>query len=402
MKNLIMLNMSHRFDWDAGVANRNYHVLKTIQATGEFDTIVSVDFLPFTFKKRVKVWLKGKLYKKNADSVFYNGSVRVDADSNDPKLFWMTALTLDYLPAVMRHMELDPEETVLWSYTPFASKEIKKFEGISVFDAVDNWIDHPSYTEHTETLEKHYSRIRKHANLIFTVSEGLVDFFEKKETVYYIPNGVDATHFAPTKAKPDVAVPKELAQRDAKRPLIGYHGVIQNRVNFSILKFLAEEHPEWDIAIIGPVWDEVQKDVAELAKKSNVYTTGAVSYQDLPQYIQQFDVAIIPHKVDRFTQSMNPLKMYEYLAAGKPVVSTAVAGAEQFQDYITLAVSPDDFATGVAEMLNNDTPELIERRMTAASAHSWESRVSVMLKKLQKLAEQRKKEAEETAETEQQ
>lgn len=380
MKNLVMLNMSHKFDWDNGVANRNYHVLHTLAEGGEFERILAVDFLPFTLKKRAKVWLKGKLYSKNANTVFYNGAARVDTDPEKENLFWMIALSLDSLDSILSQLGMNKEETVLWSYNPFTSTTIEEWNGgISVFDAVDNWIEHPAYGKYTEELEQHYARIRRNADIIFTVSEGLIDFFDKRDDSFYIPNGVDAAHFAPDTKR---AVPDELARRDTNRPLIGYHGVLQSRINFSILKHITQSRPEWDILMVGPIWDDAKKDMQELLRNKNVYHVGATSYFDLPQYIAQFDVAIIPHKVDRFTQSMNPLKMYEYLAAGKAIVSTAVSGAEQFQDYISLAVSPSDFDEAISNALNNDTVEWQEKRVAAASAHSWVGRVEIMLKRL--------------------
>lgn len=392
MKNLVMLNMSHKFDWDAGIANRNFHVLNTIQRDGKFERILSVDFLPFTMKKRAKVWLKGKLYKKNQHTVFYNGSARVDVDANDQNLFWMTALSLDAIDSILQQLQMKKEETVLWSYNPFTSHIIESWNGaLSVFDAVDNWIEHPAYLEYTEELEDHYARIRKHADIIFTVSEGLIDFFDKRDNSFYIPNGVDAPHFAPDTQRD---IPKELSNRDTNRPVIGYHGVLQSRINFSILRHIVQTRPEWDVVMVGPIWDEVKKEMADLLKQENVYHVGATSYFNLPKYISQFSVAVIPHKVDRFTQSMNPLKMYEYLAAGKPVVSTAVSGAEQFQDYISLAVSPSDFELAIEEALRTDSANLQKKRIQAASAHSWRSRVEVMLKKLE-MVEKSKQNSEE-------
>lgn len=387
MKTLILFNMSHRFDWKAGIVNRNYHVLRTLQEKKVFDTIIAIDFLPFTAKKKLKVLLKSRPWMPNAKTVFWRWHTRVDQDTVDPHLYWFSALDTRSLEAVLQKLQIPAEDRVVWSYNPLAMQAIAVLQKSQfVFDAVDNWIEHSSYAAKRSELESGYEAVKKNADCIFTVSEGLVDFFDKQDNVFFIPNGVDTEHFSRPACNPSLlGLGQVTAERKrTRKAIIGYHGIIQPRVNLSIVDYLAEKHPEYDFVMVGLVWKEMQREARALSKHVNVRFVGPVSYAHLPEVLHCFDVAIIPHAIDRFTQSMNPLKMYEYLAVGKPIVSTPVAGSDQFQDLVQLAISPEDFSVQIQKALESDSPEMQSRRLHMAEQHRWEQRVDVMLSILEK------------------
>lgn len=377
--------MSYRKDWNRGVLNRNYHVLQGIVDSGYFDTILSVDFLPFSFKKKMKVLLSQRPFMKQSTTVFKTLGTRVDADPDKTQLFHMTATSLRHLRKALAAIDF-PEDVTVWSYTPFIAEHLDVLPPYSqfVFDAVDNWVEHPAYGTHVERLKKDYAILQDSADVIFTVSEVLVDFLGKKEHVFFVPNGVDAVHFGSGVCKQPYGRDVSREQNIEQQKIIGYHGVIQSRVNIAIIEHLAENFPEYYFVIVGPVWKEMREVTSRLDKKNNVEFLGAVSYHELPNIISCFDAAIIPHKVDTFTQSMNPLKLYEYLAAGKPIVATPIAGAEQFQDLIQIAVSADDFAKELRLALQNDSDELRKRRKQMAETYAWENRIHVMLDILDK------------------
>lgn len=376
---IVLFNMSHKYEWDRGVVNRNFHVYKALIELGIFDKVLSVDFLPFTKKKTVKVLIKSRPWMKTKSTVYKKGNTRVDSDADHENVFHMSSVNMSKLSDVLEQLHMPADDCVFWSYNPMYSQVLKDFpEAYHVFDAVDNWIEHPAYTQFTQPLEKHYSRIKKRANMIFTVSESLVDFFEKKSNVFFVPNGVDAPHFSQATCNLKQYLPQDL-QRKRFEAVIGYHGVLQSRVNFSIIDYLAQKQPKKLFVIVGPVWKDVEEQVEKLQKHSNVVFTGAVSYEKLPEVISCFDVAIIPHRVDTFTQSMNPLKLYEYMAAQKPIVSTAIAGTDQFQDLIQIAVSPEDFLEEIDKALRRDTKELQQRRKAIAESHHWKYRIFTMV-----------------------
>ncbi len=377
--------MSYRFDWERGIVNRNYHVLRTLEKQGVFDSIISVDFLPFSIKKKAKTIIRTSPWKRNSDTIYRSLSTRIDHKKGS-STYHVTTTDLLKLPHALEKAGITTDEVVLWSYTPFIAEQLDVFPNAQfIFDAVDNWVEHPSYHKYTARLEEAYKQIGKRADIIFTVSEGLVDFFNKREQVFYIPNGVDVNHFKEASCNTKFISDTYLSEQDAeKRKRIGYHGIIQSRVNISVFDYLSEQHPEYDFIIAGPVWKEMEKDMDKIKDRSNVYTIGEVPYKDLPSLLACFDATIIPHKVDTFTQTMNPLKIYEYLAAGLPIVSTAVAGADQFQDLISLAVSPKDFSQKINKVLRQDTEELHQRRTAMATEHSWDTRIALMLEIINK------------------
>lgn len=380
-KGLIMLNMSHRFDWQAGLVNRNYHVLQTILRRHAFDKVLSIDFIPFTWKKKIKVIMYGKIWQHCQRPVYRSPRTLVERDSVNSNLYHMTAFNLNDLKHILTNLQFPQDQLIIWSYNPLAAEVFTDFpQAVKVFDAVDNWIEHPSYAGLKERLAERYKTIQKSADVIFTVSEGLIDFFQRQENVYYIPNGVDAAHFSQATCE------RKLLRKNflPHKPVIGYHGIIQTRLNFSILDYLTTKHLDYQFVIAGPVWKEVRPEIKMLRKKTNVYVLPQLAYKKLPNLLACFNVAIVPHKVDTFTQTMNPLKIYEYLAAGLPIVSTAISGADQFQDLVQLAVSPEDFSIQIQKELAGNNADLKNRRMAMAHEHSWDVRVELMLHTINK------------------
>ncbi|PIW36945.1 MAG: hypothetical protein COW24_02715 [Candidatus Kerfeldbacteria bacterium CG15_BIG_FIL_POST_REV_8_21_14_020_45_12] len=373
---LLLLNMSYRFDWEAGMVNRNYHVLQALLEESKYGPVISVDFIPFTLKKKLKVFWKGLLHRQSGELVVRGLTYRVWRDAGRTDLYHVTALSTRALPKILARLGASTADLTIWSYNPMVAKVLDLFpRAFVVFDAVDNWVEHPSYQGYTMRLREAYKMIYGRANVIFTVSESLIDFFGKSDHVYYVPNAVSAKHFITATANRSL-LPAGISQ---DRPLVGYHGVIQSRVNFSIIEYISKELPDVQFVLVGPVWKESAGDIKRLTQLSNVFHRGMISYQDLPGLLQCFDLTIIPHKVDSLTQSMNPLKIYEYLACGKPIIATAIPGADQFQDLIKLAISPDDFAKKIRKALAHDSSELHERRQALAREHSWEKRIKVML-----------------------
>jgi len=115
---------------------------------------------------------------------------------------------------------------------------------------------------------------------------------------------------------------------------------------------LANNNPDIDFVLIGWKWGRT--DFSKIENYANVHFLGQKNYEELPQYINKFSVAIIPHKIDQFTKSMNPLKIYEYLAAGKQVVSTPVAGLELFENDIKVGNTKQEFNQHVLDLLKKN------------------------------------------------
>jgi len=398
---IIMFNMSNYTDWQKGIVNRNYYITQTLAADERIGKIIAVDFLPIGFgtARKLKYFVVNLVMGAKA----YDRDQKVSIGGGDTKFGDLTSrcyqltskiyafssvnnfnTVLDELVEVKKRLELN--NLLIWSYNPIIPNLAKIKNKLNakavIFDTVDDWSKHNISKNRKDILEKNYQQIQKEADVVFTVSRDLKErLFNNNSNVHWIPNGVDMDEFKPSAKIPDDT-------QNIKRPIIGYLGVIQERLDIDLVKYLAEKNPDKSFVFVGWVWGSwlwgnTKKVVKQkLGDLKNVYFLGRKKVSERSSYIQNFDVAIIPHKVNEFTKTMNPLKMYEYLACGKPVVSTPISGIEEFDDLIkTTSPSADgkeEFNKLINEALEEDNEELQKRRIEAVIPHSWENRVEKM------------------------
>jgi len=405
---IVMFNMSSYSEWEKGIVNRNYHIFKYLLNDARVKRIIAVDFLPFTLKRAIRNFLKNilcdpklRIYpnntKQDKKKVIYRDLTTKCTQISD-KLFIFSTIdslfssnrvikkirqVLDKIPQLPNYPSTKVSR-IVWSYFPmFVDYFDQLDEDLTVFDAVDNWLEHPSYLKYQERLKKNYQIIAQKSDLIFTVAESLVEFFKslgREKNTYWIPNGVDVEHFHLTQINTDPALVEEIPH-----PIIGYIGTIQSRVDINLLEYLAQKNPDKSLVLIGPIWPEFLKKIRRpaieirLKKYKNVYFLGRKSYQESPKYIRQFDVAIIPHKLDEFIKYTHSLKLLEYLACGKPVVTTPASGAEKFSHLIYIAQDYRDFNEKIQKALTENNPELVRLRLEAARENSWSLRFEKMM-----------------------
>lgn len=160
-------------------------------------------------------------------------------------------------------------------------------------------------------------------------------------------------------------------------PVVGYMGAISQWFDLEAIRILAEKHPDWRFVLLGPV----QIDIRSVQDLNNVWFLGKKEYRHLPLYAEKFDVATIPFKINRLTKAVNPVKIYEYFALGKPVVSSRLPELEQFENLCSLADNTEDFVLKVEKALANlqssDTRisnDTITMRKNVAKENTWERR----------------------------
>jgi glycosyltransferase involved in cell wall biosynthesis len=191
--------------------------------------------------------------------------------------------------------------------------------------------------------------------------------------VHFFGCGVDVAHFA-TARSADVEVPREIAA--LTNPVVGYYGVIDERIDYDLLRTLAASIPQAELVMVGPV---VKVDPAELPQGRNIHWLGQRQYAELPAHVKGFDVCLMPFALNDATEYINPTKTLEYMAAGKPIVSTAVSDVvHNFTPVVAVAYSHDEFAQAVREAIESPNEELIARGLEQARTNSWESIVSRM------------------------
>lgn len=386
---LVMISMSSVSEWQRGVVNRNRLILRNLKRRPEINKVFVVDFLPFTAKRALRNWvqnilfgIKGKIIKTRLFDrcVEYDGIYVYSTIES----FWSADAVIKKINKLIK--KLGFENILLWSYQPmFVNYFGRLNEFISVFDAVDNWYENVHYRPYKLRLKENYTYIAKNVDVIFTVAEDLVHFFKdlgRTRNLYWIPNGIEYEDFENPPATP--AYLKKFFYK-LRPPIIGYIGTIQNRLDFELIDYIAKMRPNWNIVLAGPTWPvyfkrfrPIPTQLKEIKKNINVYFTGRIPYQYMPYVIGQFDVGIIPHKIDSFVKSMNPMKMYDYLAAGKPIVSTPGAGVELFNDLISIAHNKNEFVLHIEQALKNDSSLLRAKRKARVKNHSYKNRVRQM------------------------
>jgi glycosyltransferase involved in cell wall biosynthesis len=160
------------------------------------------------------------------------------------------------------------------------------------------------------------------------------------------------------------------------RPIMGWFGVIDERVDYGLVGEIARTRPEWSFAMVGPV---VKIDPNLLPHSPNLFWLGQRDYTVLPNYCRAFDICIMPFAINQATQFINPTKTLEYLATGKPIISTPVSDViRQFDGLVEIVKSADDFVSAAERILAQPDPDRIARGIERAKASSWESTVKSM------------------------
>lgn len=184
---------------------------------------------------------------------------------------------------------------------------------------------------------------------------------------HHLPQGVNYAHFAEPRPEPDDL-------RAIPRPRIGFAGGMKERCDLELLVRIADANPAGSVVLVGPVF----VDLAPL-NRPNVHVLGARPYAELPAYVQAFDVAIIPYRLTKETEAVDPLKLLEYLAAGLPVVSTALPEAYKYRDAVAVAESTASFVRAVATALAGDREVAKRRAQDMARANTWDRRAEQLL-----------------------
>ena len=258
----------------------------------------------------------------------------------------------------------------LWLCTPVSAPLMGCLgEGLAVFDAIDDWRRHPEMGPYRRAATEGYEAIRQRADVILCVSDSLAQSLAGgRAEPRWVPNGVDLALFTPDG-------PRALDVLELPAPRVGYAGVVERRVDLELMTEVAAAMPHVSFVFVGP-YD--RRLVSPMKRLSNVHFLGARRFEELPSYLRAMDVCLMPHRVDAFTKSMNPLKLYEYLACGRPVVSTPVAGTEAFNGLVDVASTPQEFEDSISRCLDS-WPEEVAARRRAVEEHSWERRVDEMV-----------------------
>lgn len=185
-----------------------------------------------------------------------------------------------------------------------------------------------------------------------------------------VPNGVDYDAFSSRRDEPTDL-------RLLQRPRVGYVGVIKRQLDLALLVRLAKARPEWSIAMIGPIGTMTGKEhtLAELRSLPNVRFLGAKAAGDLPAYVQHLDVCLMCYEVNGYTKYIYPLKLHEYLAGGRPVVTAAIDAVLEHADVVTVARNDEEWLAGIQRALeaSSSGEHAVQARQTRARQYDWDA-----------------------------
>ncbi|HEX2670448.1 MAG TPA: glycosyltransferase [Polyangiaceae bacterium] len=259
------------------------------------------------------------------------------------------------------------EQFVLWYYTPMA---LPIAEGLAPLAIVYDCMDQLSAFKGAPPclLDRERQLLRK-ADLVFTGGHAL--YAEKRhshQNIHAFPSSVDVPHFA--QARAPQTDPED--QRSISGPRLGFFGVIDERMDLELLSGVASARPDWQLVILGPV---VKIDEADLPRSPNIHYLGSKSYAELPRYIAGWDVALLLFARNAATEFISPTKTPEYLAAGKPVVSTSITDVvSPYQELglVSIADTVEDFVAACEGALLEATHGPSERADRFLSRLSWD------------------------------
>ncbi|RZJ07355.1 MAG: glycosyltransferase family 1 protein [Rubrivivax sp.] len=273
---------------------------------------------------------------------------------------------------------------VAWLYTPMALPLVQGVApACTVFDCMDEL---SAFKGAPRQLRQRESALMKSAAVVFTGGPSLYEARRSQHpNVVCLPSAVDGTHYDPARRQLDsnAALEVDKLQGHLRGPRLGFFGVIDERFDPHLVAAAADAHPEWSLVMVGPV---VKIDPATLPRRENVHWLGMQSYERLPHLLAGWDVALMPFALNESTRFISPTKTLEYMAGGKPVVSTPVQDViSLYGEGVEIADGPEAFVRACEKLLA-ESPAERERRAHIMSAYverySWDHSADIVHEKL--------------------
>jgi glycosyltransferase involved in cell wall biosynthesis len=265
-------------------------------------------------------------------------------------------------PQLLREFFRTPSRKIAWLYTPLGLPLATPLEpSLVVYDVMD---DLSKFAHASPLLVAMQQRCLQVADHVFTGGRSLQRMVaQERPDARCFPSGVELEHFSPA---------IELRRRrSSTRPIAGYVGVIDERVDLDLVAGVADALPDWDVCMVGPV---VKIDPAHLPQAPNLVYTGARQYSELPHVLAGFDVAMMPFALNDATRSISPTKSLEYLAAGLPVVSTRIPDVvADLEHVVSLADDSRSFADACRAALGTRDSERERACRSLLRWHQWDT-----------------------------
>jgi len=324
-------------------------------------------------KNRIKNWFKGvKGIRKEMENLYIFSPIVLPFPYSRLARWINRHFIFSVLEKWMKVMDFG--NPIVWTFlpTPLSIEIIDNIvEKLVVYYCIDNFEASSHYAKKVRKSEK---KLLGKTDLVFVTSEELYKkcvSYNKK--VYKFPFGVNMKRFEKDRVW---AIPDDM--KNIPRPIIGFSGGFRQWIDIDLLEFLVRSEPEYSFVFVGPA----QIGVERFSLFKNVYFLGQKRHEELPYYIKNFDVAIIPYIVNEFTRCIFPAKLYEYLAMGKPIVATDLPEIELMKniedEIIYTAYNREDFRKKIKLALDNNDNKKIEIRIEIAKKNNWEDKIEEM------------------------
>ena len=256
---------------------------------------------------------------------------------------------------------------VLWYYTPMALLFTAHLTPRAViYDCMDELAAFKGAPTAIKAME---ADLFRRASLVFTGGQSLYEAKrDRHHNIHAMPSSVDVAHFAQARTVTD----EPADQQSTGRPRLGFFGVIDERLDIALLRDVAESRPQWQFIMVGPV---VKIDPGTLPRLANIHYLGNKQYSELPGYIAGWNVALLPFARNESTRFISPTKTPEYMAAGKPVVSTSIRDVVRpygERQLVRIADDPRSFVAACEAAMEEDAAERLSRFDAYLARMSWD------------------------------
>lgn len=262
---------------------------------------------------------------------------------------------------------------IQWFYSPMSAKVfMDQFDATAVvYDCMDELAN---FKFAPADLGQRESALLARADIVFTGGHQLFKSkSQRHDNTHFFGCGVDVAHFGRARLAA-TETPDDMA--DLPGPVIGYFGVIDERLDYELIATLAERFSAGSVVMVGPF---AKVSPNELPKHPNIHWMGQRAYTDLPNIVKAFDVCMMPFALNAATQFINPTKTLEYMAAGKPVVSTAILDVvRNFTPVVSVAYSHQEFGDAVQRALTEPQQDLLAQGVERAAGATWDVTVTKM------------------------
>jgi len=274
---------------------------------------------------------------------------------------------------IIKDLNLDAISFVEFpTWTPLVIELRKQFDYKIIFDCLDEFT---GFSNVIKAREKEEKILLKNSDFVTCSSLYLSKKIQKlTSNLLYLPNAGEFNHFNKT--------PSELQLQKYKKPIIGYFGSIAEWFDNKLIEYVAKNRPELTFILIGHTFGS---NIKKLMKLENVHFLGERPYSELPKYLHAFDVCLIPFRNVPLIEATHPVKIYEYMAAGKPVVATNMKELSPMKEICYISKNKEDFLKNLNRALDEKDKEIVQKRIDFASKNTWDHRINSLYSELEKI-----------------